>query len=117
MDVLTVLDVVSRVVKRIRETGEAYFLEMNCYRFVGHGVGDDNTQGYKFYRTDQELDEWRKKDPIIRLGGYLEDRGLLTQAQMDAIDEEAIHVVEDAIAFAEASPEPPLDSLYENVFS
>jgi pyruvate dehydrogenase E1 component alpha subunit len=117
MDVLTVLDVASRVIKRIRDTGEAYFLEMNCYRFVGHGVGDDNTQGYKFYRTDQELDEWRKRDPIIGFGDYLESRGMTTREQMDAIDQDAVHTVEEAIAFAEASPEPPLDSLYENVFS
>jgi pyruvate dehydrogenase E1 component alpha subunit len=117
MDVLTVLDIAGRAIKRIRETGEAYFLEMKTYRFVGHGVGDDNTQGYKFYRSEQELDEWRKKDPIVRLGAYLEDRGLMTREQMDAIDQDAIHMVEEAIAFAEASPEPPLDSLYENVFS
>jgi pyruvate dehydrogenase E1 component alpha subunit len=117
MDVLKVLDVAGRAIKRIRDSGEAYFLEMNCYRFVGHGVGDDNTQGYKFFRTDQELDEWRKRDPIVKLGGHLEDQRLLTRQQMEEIDREAIQVVDDAIAFAEESPEPPLDSLYENVFS
>jgi len=117
MDVLKVLEVGKRVTDRIRETGEAYFLEMNCYRFVGHGVGDDNTQGYKFYRTDQELNEWRKRDPIVNLGAYLEDNGYMSRAEMEAVDQDAIQEVEEAIAFAEASPEPPLDSLYENVFS
>ncbi|MCS6776682.1 MAG: thiamine pyrophosphate-dependent enzyme [Chloroherpetonaceae bacterium] len=117
MNVLTVRDAAQRVIDRIRETGEAYFLEMECYRFVGHGIGDDNTKSWTTYRTEAEVNEWRKRDPILQLGNYLQDRGILDTTQMDAIDAEVRQEVADAIAFAEASPEPPLDSLYENVFS
>src|SRR5579871_2132411 len=47
MDVLTVRDAAQRALQRIRDTGEAYFLEIDCYRFIGHGIGDDNTGGQK----------------------------------------------------------------------
>lgn len=117
MNVLTVREKVNKAIERIRKTGEAYFLEMECYRFVGHGIGDDNTKAWTTYRSESEVDEWRKRDPILQLGAYLEDNGIMNDAQLDALDAEVQQEVEEAIAFAEASPEPPLDSLYENVFS
>jgi pyruvate dehydrogenase E1 component alpha subunit len=117
MDLLTVRDVAQRAVKRMREKGEPYFLELDCYRFVGHGVGDDNTQGQKFYRSENEVDEWRQRDPIATFRSTLEARGLLTAKEAERIDEEVKREVEESIAFAESSPEPPLDSLYENVYS
>ncbi len=117
MDVLTVRDAAQRAIKRIRETGEPYFVQMDCYRFVGHGIGDDNTQGYKTYRSEEELTEWKHRDPIERLRNALEARGLLKPEEAERIDQDARHTVQEAIEFAESSPEPPLDSLYENVFS
>jgi pyruvate dehydrogenase E1 component alpha subunit len=117
MDVLTMREAALRAMKRIRETGEAYFLQVDCYRYVGHGVGDDNTQGWKFYRADGELEEWQKKDPIPRLAQYLKSRDLASDDELEAVDQDALRVVEESVAFAEASPEPPLDSLYDNVFT
>jgi pyruvate dehydrogenase E1 component alpha subunit len=117
MNVLTVHEAAKKAIARIRKTGEAYFLEMDCYRFVGHGIGDDNTKGWATYRTESEVDEWRKRDPILQLGEHLEKIGVLNDAQIDKIEAEVRREVEEAIAFADASPEPPLDSLYENVFS
>jgi pyruvate dehydrogenase E1 component alpha subunit len=117
MDLFTMRDAARRALARIRETGEAYFLQVDCYRFVGHGVGDDNTQGYKFYRNEDEFNEWKQRDPIVKLGAVLKARGLLSDEEAEAIDQNAIHRVEECIAFAENSPEPPLDSLYDNVFS
>jgi pyruvate dehydrogenase E1 component alpha subunit len=117
MDVLTVIEATRRAIARIRETGEAYFLEMNCYRFVGHGIGDDNTKGWTTYRNEDEVTEWKMRDPITRLRDTLEARGYLTPETAGQIDAECRHEVDEAVAFAEASPEPPLDSLYENVYS
>ncbi|MEP6756155.1 MAG: pyruvate dehydrogenase (acetyl-transferring) E1 component subunit alpha [Chthonomonadales bacterium] len=117
MDYFAVQEVVSRVLKHMRETQEPYFLEMNCYRFVGHGVGDDNTQGYKFYRTEEEFNKWKERDPIVKLGDFLHKKGWLDNDGAEAIDQEALRIVDESIEFAEASPEPPLDSLYENVYS
>jgi pyruvate dehydrogenase E1 component alpha subunit len=117
MDVLTVRDAAHRAIQRIRETGAAYFLELRCYRFVGHGIGDDNTGGQKTYRTEAEVAEWKRRDPIAQLRTTLEKRRLLNAEEAERIDNEVKAEIEEAIAFAEASPEPPLDSLYENVFS
>lgn len=117
MDLLTVQEAARRALARIRETGEAYFLEMDCYRYVGHGIGDDNTKGWTTYRTEDEVKEWRQRDPILRLRDTLEARGFLTAEDAERIEADVHAEVEEAIAFAEASPEPPLDSLYENVFS
>lgn len=117
MDVLTVRAAAKRAIERIRETGEAYFLEMDAYRYAGHGIGDDNTKAWTTYRTEEEVAEWRQRDPLHKLYDMLEARGLMTAEQAEAIDREVHEEVEDAIAFAESSPEPPLDSLYDNVFS
>jgi len=117
MDVFTVREAAERALNRIRETGEAYFLEMNTYRFVGHGIGDDNTQGYKFYRSEDEFQEWIKRDPIGKLHAALEARGIMTAERAEEIDAEVKQIVDESVAYAEASPEPALDSLYENVYS
>lgn len=116
MDLLTVRDVAQRVLRRIRETGEPYFLELTCYRFAGHGVAD-NLQQQKFYRSVEEIEEWKARDPLKTFRAALEARGLLTPDEAEELDREARQQVAEAIEFAEASPEPPLDSLYENVFS
>jgi pyruvate dehydrogenase E1 component alpha subunit len=117
MDVLAVREATRRALDRIRETGEAYFLEMSCYRFAGHGIGDDNTKSWQTYRNEEEVADWRERDPILRLRDTLEARGLITAEQAESLDAEVHAEVDEAIAFAEASPEPPLDSLYENVYS
>lgn len=117
MDYFAVRDTVKRAIAHIRETGEAYFLEMNCYRFVGHGIGDDNTKAWQTYRTEEEVNEWRQRDPLLRLQDALEAKGLLSPDEIERLEKEVAQEVEEAVAFAEASPEPPLDSLYENVFS
>lgn len=117
MDVMIVREAAQRAINRIRETGEAYFLQIDCERFVGHGIGDDNTKAWQTYRTQADIDEARKRDPLLGLFRTLNDRGLLTAEEAEQMDKEVHAEVEEAVAFAEASPEPPLDSLYENVFS
>jgi len=117
MDVLNVLKVARRVIDRMRESSEPYFLEMECERFVGHGIGDDNTKAWATYRTQAQIDEARKRDPIVLFHKALTKRRLMSDAEAESLDKEVAVEVEEAIAFAEASPEPPLDSLYENVFS
>lgn len=117
MDLFAVREAAGRALARIRETGEAYFLEMACERFVGHGIGDDNTKAWQTYRTQEQIDEARLRDPLANLRDTLEARGYLTLEDVERIENDVHAEVEDAIAFAEASPEPPLDSLYENVYS
>lgn len=117
MDLLAVREVAQRAISRMRDTGEPYFLEMSCYRFVGHGIGDDNTKAWATYRTEEEVALWRERDPLLRTRDMLEARGYLTPEIAEQMEAEIHAEVEQAIDFAESSPEPPLDSLYENVYS
>ena len=116
MDVLAVREAVEAIIERMRKTGEPYFLEMMTYRFVGHGVAD-NPQQQRFYRSQEEIEDWKQRDPILNICKHIQARGLLPAEEAGRIDREIQEIIDDAIAFAEASPEPPLDSLYEHVFS
>ncbi len=117
MDLFEVRSATRRALKHIRDKGESYFLEMSCYRFVGHGIGDDNTKAWTTYRSEQEVEEWKKKDPLLKFQAYLEEKGILDPAKIAKIEEQIHEEVMDAIQFAESSPEPPLDSLYDHVYS
>ena len=67
------------------------------------------------YRTKEELEEYLKRDPIIVLRTQLQQAGELTDDDFTKLDEEVKAVVQDAWDFAEQSPEPPLEALYEDV--
>ncbi|HZP80360.1 MAG TPA: pyruvate dehydrogenase (acetyl-transferring) E1 component subunit alpha [Chthonomonadaceae bacterium] len=116
MDVLAVREASERILKRMRETGEPYFLEAMCYRYVGHGYAD-NAQQQKFYRTEEEIEAQRQRDPIKTFRAHLIESGLATEAEINAMDEECKAIVQDAIEFADNSPFPSPDSLYENVYT
>jgi pyruvate dehydrogenase E1 component alpha subunit len=116
MDVLAVRAAAERILPHMRETGEPFFLEARCYRYVGHGYAD-NAQQQKFYRTEEEIEAQRKRDPVMTFRELLLKDSIATEAELDAIDEECKAAVADAIEFADNSPFPSPDSLYENVFT
>lgn len=116
MDVLAVRKIAGEAIERMRKDPQPFFLEVDCYRFAGHGVAD-NAQMQSAYRTQDEVESWKKRDPIALLTAYLREQGALDDAAERAIEAEVQAEVEAAIQFAEASPDPPLDSLYENVFA
>ncbi len=114
MDVLEVRKHARRIIDHVRTHKEPYFVEAITYRFVGHGAADITDPGS--YRTREEVEEWRKRDPIPTLAKYLLENGIATQDELDAIDREVRAVVEEAARFADESPDPPLDELWEHVF-
>lgn len=116
MDALVVREASERILARMRETAEPYFVEMRCYRYAGHGYAD-NAQQQKFYRTEEEMERWRRVDPISTLRARLVADGIVTDEEIDEIDQQVRAIVEDAIAFADSSPFPSPDSLYENVYT
>jgi pyruvate dehydrogenase E1 component alpha subunit len=116
MDVLAVREAGVRIMDWIRETGEPYFLEAKTYRFVGHGYAD-NAQQQRFYRSEEEIARWKERDPIRLFADYAVATGLLRQSEVDDIDAECREAVQDAIDFADGSPAPALDSLFENVLT
>ncbi|MCX6358332.1 MAG: thiamine pyrophosphate-dependent enzyme, partial [Armatimonadetes bacterium] len=93
-----------------------YFLEARCYRYVGHGVAD-NAQQQRFYREEGEIEQWKQRDPLASTRARLLELGALGEADEQALEAEVEAEIAEAVAFAEQSPEPPLDSLYENVFT
>ncbi|MFT4041403.1 MAG: thiamine pyrophosphate-dependent enzyme [Thermomicrobiales bacterium] len=112
MDLFAVLEVAERVTKMVRETGKPYALEMHTYRLVPHGAADFLER----YRTKDEIAEWRKRDPI----GIAETRLLemgATDDQFDEIKAAAKQMVDEAVRFAEESPDPPLEELYTDVYA
>jgi acetoin:2,6-dichlorophenolindophenol oxidoreductase subunit alpha len=84
----------------------------DTYRYFGHHVGDPLN-----YRSREEVDEWRKNDPIERFQQVLVDRGMLTDSDAERIREEVVAEVERAIDFAKESPVPSPESLMEDIYA
>ncbi len=116
MDVLAVHAATTRAVQRARSGGGPTLLECVTYRFVGHFTAE-KVRGIK-YRTDEEIAEWRKRDPLVTYPGWLRQEGICDPAQVDA---EVEAVLEEAIAFARQSlfpsPEEALEGMYAVPYS
>jgi pyruvate dehydrogenase E1 component alpha subunit len=110
-DVLAVRDAARQAVDWVRAGKGPYFLEAVTYRFRGHSMADP-----ELYRKKTEVEHWKERDPIAILRRKLEADRLLTAADFDAIQGEVDRVAEEAVRFADESPEPGLDALYENVY-
>ena len=114
MDALQMLKDAQRIVDEVRETGRPYFVEVMTYRYSGHGAADNDRQ---LYRTKEEEEEARKRDPIKRLEKIMADRNIMTEEKMEAIDAEIQEEVEKVYQAADASPFPDPADVYENVYS
>ncbi|MCZ6858131.1 MAG: pyruvate dehydrogenase (acetyl-transferring) E1 component subunit alpha [Gemmatimonadetes bacterium] len=113
MDVLATYDAMQRAVERGRSQKLPTLLDVNTYRFVGHSMSDAS---HGTYRTLEEVEENKKNDPIGGLCGRLLDEQLLSHKDIEGIDTEAIAEVEDAVAFAESSPDPDPEELYTDIY-
>ncbi len=111
-DVLAVRAATRDAVQRARTESTPTLLEVRTYRFMGHSMSDAVSGTY---RTKAELEEYMKRDPIMVLRMRMQDAGEIDDAGMAHLDEEIKAQVQDAWDFAEASPEPPLESLLEDV--
>src|SRR5947209_7183971 len=111
MDVLDTHAVLSWAVERVRAERRPVLVEAITYRFRGHSMADPEQ-----YRTKEEVAQWRARDPIPAFGELLVRQGLLDECQREEIDAEAIARVDAAVQFAEGSPFPQPDSLYDDVY-
>jgi pyruvate dehydrogenase E1 component alpha subunit len=111
-DIIAVREAATRAIERARTESEPTLLEMRTYRFMGHSMSDAVSGTY---RTKEELDEHMKRDPITVLRDLMEEEDGWTDEQMTEMDQEVRKMVDDSYEFAEQSPEPPLESLYEDV--
>src|SRR5205809_1873124 len=112
MDVLAVHAATQRAVERARAGGHPTLLEVRTYRFMGHSMSDPL---HGVYRTKDEEEEQKKRDPISQLALELIEEGALDDAALDALDAEVRAVVEAAVQFADQSPAPDLAELTSHV--
>jgi pyruvate dehydrogenase E1 component alpha subunit len=111
MEVLDVRDAVRKAVQHTRDGRGPYFVEAVTYRFRGHSMADP-----EFYRTKEEVQHWRARDPILLFERKLRDWGLIDDAGIKRLEDEVENVVNEAERFAEESPAPDVSTLYDDVY-
>jgi pyruvate dehydrogenase E1 component alpha subunit len=111
MDVMAVREGVAEGIRLAREERKPTLLEAFTYRFRGHSAADPEV-----YREREEVEEWREKDPIESFARRCIEAGVLGERELREVRDKAEATVLAAVEFAEASPEPPLDTLYENLY-
>jgi pyruvate dehydrogenase E1 component alpha subunit len=111
MDVLAVRDVAAAAAERARTGAGPTLIESLTYRFRGHSMADPAR-----YRGRDEEEQWKStRDPIVLFERKLQEAGLLRDEDISANEARADETVDDAVRFADESPDPSLDELYENV--
>ena len=108
-DVLVMHAAMERAVERARKDKHPTLLEVRTYRFMGHSMSDP-IHGH--YRTREEVEDQRKRDPIAVWSQRLIEDGLMDQAAVKALDKEVMDEVDDAYQFAEEAPDPEAGELY-----
>jgi pyruvate dehydrogenase E1 component alpha subunit len=111
MDVIAVREGVAEGIRKAREDRRPTLLEAFTYRYRGHSAADPEV-----YREREEVEEWREKDPIETFAKRCVKDGVLGEREVQEVRDKADQQVLAAVEFADASPEPALDTLYENLY-
>lgn len=112
MDVLAVEKAAFNAAEKVRTTGKPYFLVCNTYRFRAHSMFDA-----ELYREKKEVEEWKKRDPILLLKQKLLNEGLITDNEYTAIENKVEEQVQQSVDFAENGSWEPLEQLTKYVYS
>ena len=112
MDVLAVREWVAEGIRQAREESRPTLLEAFTYRYRGHSAADPEV-----YRKREEVEEWQQKDPIETFARRCIEAGVLGEREVQQVRDKANEEVEAAVEFAESSPEPPLDTMYEGLYT
>lgn len=112
MDLFAVRDTAERLVNEVRTTSRPVLLEAVTYRYRGHGAADPGT-----YRTREEVEEWRQRDPIGIVERHLLEDGAITEEVIEKLHQEVQAEVEECLKFAEESPWPAPEELYQDVYA
>ncbi len=111
-DVMAVYGAAKEAIARARSDGGPTLIEAKTYRFVGHHEGDPGTD----YRTREEVEEWKSRCPIRRLGQKLVGEAGVAQADLDKIHRDVQAWLDDAVQFARQSPEPKPSEVLDHAF-
>jgi pyruvate dehydrogenase E1 component alpha subunit len=112
MDVIEVRQAAEKAIEQVRGGNGPYFLEIVTYRFRGHSMGDPER-----YRQPDEVKCWQENDPIGILRQRLIAEDIASKEELDDIDRRADEEVKEAVQFAENSPEPAPEALFQHVYS
>ncbi|MFM8323000.1 MAG: pyruvate dehydrogenase (acetyl-transferring) E1 component subunit alpha [Chloroflexota bacterium] len=111
MNVMGVREVTQKALEWIRAGNGPYFLEIETYRFRGHSMGDPER-----YRKPEEVHEWQENDPIGIFRKAILEQQLATEDELNALDKKAAADTDEAVKFAESSPEPAAEALFEHIY-
>jgi TPP-dependent pyruvate/acetoin dehydrogenase alpha subunit len=114
MDAVAVYEAAGEAIARARAGEGPTLLECKTYRYYDHvgvrGMG-------LVYRTDEELAEWKQRDPIDLFEGRLKEQGIMSEAEIKAVHDVTLAEIATAIAFAESSPFPDASAILEDVYA
>jgi len=111
MNPIEVYEKMGPVIEYVRGGNGPFFVELKTYRFWPHSKSDREV-----YRTRDEVQEWMKRDPILFLENRMKEKGLIDDQQVEALNAKYDAIIEDAVKFAEESPEPPVGDLEKYVY-
>jgi pyruvate dehydrogenase E1 component alpha subunit len=111
MDLLAVRNALGEAIDRARKDKRPTLIEAETYRYRGHSMSDPGK-----YRTKEEVEQMMKSDPIYLFGQRLMEQERFTQAELDASDKEVIAIVDECVRFADQSPWPGVETMYEDVY-
>lgn len=112
MDVLAVEQAAGVAAENVRASGKPYFLVCNTYRFRAHSMFDA-----ELYRDKKEVDEWKKRDPILLLRERLLNQSLISESDVTETERSVEELVQQAVDFAEAGTREPVEQLTRFVYS
>ena len=110
-DVMAVNEAVNEAVKKARNGGGPSLVECKTYRYRGHFEGDPTN-----YRDDEELEEWKKKDPIKQFTNFLLDEEIATEEEIQEVRDKIDQEIEEAVEFAQESEFPAPEDVTNNVY-
>lgn len=110
-DVIAVYEKMQEVLEYVRGGNGPAIVEVKSYRWFGHSTADAGV-----YRTKEEVDEWKKKDPLKKYREYLTENKLVTAEELDAIEAQVAEQVEASVKFAQESPDPDISVAYEDIW-
>jgi TPP-dependent pyruvate/acetoin dehydrogenase alpha subunit len=111
-DAIAVAEVAIKAIEKARKGGGPSLIVGNTYRHYGHHMGDPGTS----YRTKEEVEEWKKLDPIARLRAHLLQKKILTESVLEEIHSATERELDEAVKFAAESPEPEVEEALEDIY-
>jgi pyruvate dehydrogenase E1 component alpha subunit len=111
MDLMAVRQAAEEALDFVRSGKGPYFLEIFTYRYRGHSMGDPER-----YRKQEEVKKWQEEDPIGIYRCYLVEHDITSEEELDDLEKKVEREVQEAIEFAESSPEPAPETLFENIY-